>query len=432
MQNIGVCLLSVLVIIIVLFHDNEILLLTGGILGLSYLTYTLLNFEKNINIIGGAQRKSQMVSIDKPVIYSELETDLVRIYENFTKPGKFDKTIPARMKKDYVAYQGLSQPLICYEIKDNKCIMDKDGNNIKDDRPGQMQQLFDNTIKYALENNLKIPNTTMHVYISDRFPFDNDDFVKFPIFLMAKPKNIDVPIIPDGTFEILHTEKKYKGTSMNWDEVKEQILEKNTDIARIKTIYFKGTDTTKTIHNIRKMLQDFSKNAEVPLEIHLDAWSSFENVWNFNKYTHVLNLPGHYPWSNRFKYLLLMDSVVINVDVRTESLDPKYSDEEYISFIDYVVKPNVHYVNIPYTYYRHSRSCTDHAMKEKVKKLQAGENKKLRDKIANIYEDSSNNPDKYEKMKQNAISTVRNLKMEDVYKYMYRAMCLNADLLDNY
>jgi hypothetical protein len=412
------------------------MLAAGVLLGILYMVVNAyfritmgnpVSLYPNNKILGGAHNKA----IDH-TFRKHLEDDLRKVYEHFKDPANFDITTPDHMKKTFFSAKGNPQPLVCFEIKDGKCIMDDDGKNIKDDRPIHTQLMFENTIAYAKRNGLKVPNTKMYVYISDRFPFENPEFVKFPIYLLAKPKNVKVPLLPDGTFEVLHVEQKYKGKSMNWDEVKDKILAENGKHKKRKDLmYFKGTNTTKRIHNMRQMLADFSKTSPVPIEIQLDAWKAFENVWDFNKYTHLLNLPGHYPWSNRFKYILLMDSIVINVDVRTVCSEPVYEDEEYVSFIDYIVKPGVHYVNIPYTYYDSFPPPERMELKEEAKKLTEKENEKLRNELVRIYEDSVKNPKKYEKMKQAAIETVSKLTMDEMYHYLYTAICLNADLLNS-
>ncbi len=424
MKILGVVIFIILLLIVLCYTNDTYMLLYGILLYVTYIMYSMAH-SMAYPVLPNNISESNTVHGGKPMkeddFQTNLESELVRIYENFNVDGNFDPTIPSKLD-DY---------LVPFSIKDNECSFVK---NIKiydedDDRHNQIAALIKNTIKYALNNNLPVPDTILYVYISDRFPFSDSDFVKFPIFLMAKPKNIDLPIIPDGTFEMLNVNKKYTGESMNWDQVKEKILEQNTKHnKRIKTMYFKGTDTTKDIHNIRNMLLEFSKNTDTPLDIHLNAWTKFENVWNFNKYTHLLNLPGHYPWSNRFKYILLMDSVVINVDVRTESLDPVYSDAEYISFIDYVAKPNIDYVNIPYTFYRFGKKCTNDTLKEKVRTMQKKENEKLRNAIMEAYNNSIKNPKKYNKMKQHAIETVSELTLENIYRYMYKAICFNAKL----
>ena len=46
----------------------------------------------------------------------------------------------------------------------------------------------------------------------------------------------------------------------------------------------------------------------------------------------------------------MMSSIVININVETISIEPKYRDCSYISFIDYLITKQ-YYINIVYKYY---------------------------------------------------------------------------------
>jgi hypothetical protein len=116
--------------------------------------------------------------------------------------------------------------------------------------------------------------------------------------------------------------KKYEGKCYDWDEVK-NIIKKNK-YAKLKNfelkknvIFFKGTATTKKTFKLREDLEEYARKRKDFLEIKLDGWQHYEPVENFSKYKFLLNLPGHYHWSNRLKYLFLMKSFVINVNTQS-------------------------------------------------------------------------------------------------------------------
>ena len=133
------------------------------------------------------------------------------------------------------------------------------------------------------------------------------------------------------------------------------------------------------------------------------------NLYIFCKYKILLNLPGHYPWSNRFKYLFLMDRIItINIDPETY-----YKDESWITFIDYLVKPNKHYIDLKFKYYRIDGITKND--KEYIKKCEtnnANEYNKIIKKLQYIY----NNQDK---IKIDYDNFVKKLTMQHVYKYIY-------------
>ena len=78
--------------------------------------------------------------------------------------------------------------------------------------------------------------------------------------------------------------------------------------------------------------------------------SNYESVKVFKNYKFNLNLPGHYPWSTRLKYLYLAKTFIINVRVNTIINKSNEIEEHYKSFIDLVV-PDSYCINIDMNYY---------------------------------------------------------------------------------
>jgi hypothetical protein len=72
----------------------------------------------------------------------------------------------------------------------------------------------------------------------------------------------------------------------------------------------------------------------------------------FCNYKYLLNLPGFQPWSYRFKYLFLMNSIVINIDLypHFKKNDP---NQEWRTFIDRLFEDGKDYVNIIMNWFKH-------------------------------------------------------------------------------
>lgn len=358
-----------------------------------------------------------------------LEKDLVSIYRGYEKnpdPSILKDINDAHRHVSY-GYVELDKDYPMVEIKiKNNVVTSSEG---KDDRLVHTKQLINNTISWCKKNNLKVPNTTLYIWISDRFPWYVSNLDKFPIYVYARPKNIRMPIFPDNTFQCLTLEKKYRGECYDWDQIKDIVKKECKSVPKEKIIYFKGTPTTRSIHRLREKLQEYSKKDQKHLRIMLDAWETYEPIYNFCKYMYLLNLPGHYPWSNRLKYLFLMDSIVINVNVKTINLKPKYEDEPYITFIDYVVDKK-DYVEIIYTYYRVDREYKDDKkLSKKVDSLNNSEFKKFTHTLQKLFDDFVKHPKKYEKMVASAKKKVEQLTNENIYAYIYRAILENSKII---
>jgi len=310
------------------------------------------------------------------------------------------------------------------EVLINGITLNKNNLEELDDRIKGIYKLIENTIKYAIEEKLEIQNTILYIWISDRIPWYSDYDYNFPIYVFAKPKNSNYLLIPENTYECMNISKKFEGKCNNWNEVKEIINKKCSSgkyIDKINKIFFYGTSTTKNNSKIRENLLNYSeiKNNNW-LYIKLNAWNNFISMDNFCVYKYLLNLPGHYPWSNRLKYLFLMKSIVINVDMYTFSLDDKYVDYPWISLINYIVKPNKHYINIKLNYYYSKDN------KDEMNRLNNDIFLKFINKLQKIY-----NYDKLQildKMVDRGYKRVNRLTNEHIYKYIYNCIVQNSKL----
>jgi hypothetical protein len=222
--------------------------------------------------------------------------------------------------------------------------------------------------------------------------------------VFARPQNVHFPIIPDNTFMGMTMGQKYRGREYDWDEVKELIASKR-DKSTVPQIYFKGTNTGVYRHHLRENLE---KEQEGKLLIRLDAWKHFEPLYKWSRYQAVLNLPGHYDWSNRFKYLFLLRNIVINVNVVFHG--PESIEERWLSFIDYLVQPDRDYINLNIDQY------DEDSPGGKEKNIAA-----VKDLTKRLNDLDLSNP-KFRNMSHRAYQVVSKLTMSDVYYYLYKLL----------
>ena len=320
-------------------------------------------------------------------------------------------------------------PLVKYIINNNTLDLEvliggtkynKDNFDIFiDDRIEHFYNMIRRSIKYALKKGLEVPNTILYIWISDRYPWYSDYDNRFPIYVASKPTNSNYLLIPDNTFECLTMSEKYRGMCSNWKHVKKIIIDecgKTKFNNKINKIYFKGTSTTKKNSQIREKLEIYSNNNKW-LDVKLDAWKSFTSIENFCKYKFLLNLPGHFPWSNRFKYLFLMNSVVINVDVNSYSLEGKFNELAWQTVINYIVEPNKHYINIEMNYYFSKENV------EEMNRLNKIEFDKVVNQLDAIYKYKDN---VLNDIVTNGYNRVSKLKQKHIHMYIYNCIIQNS------
>ena len=237
----------------------------------------------------------------------------------------------------------------------------------------------------------------------------------------CSPANMDYILFPDDSFACLQINQKYRGECKDFDYVKKLII-KNTTLKKIDKIYFKGTTTTDRQSRLREDLEKISMKDDKVI-IKLDAWQSYEPLYAWGKYKWLLNFPGRYPWSNRLKYLFLMKSGVINVDLRTIGGD--YVDEPYMTFINLIVKPDIDYINIHSTY--NNKIRPGRHPEQKDLDIQYVENKRVYNEI--IKRTESITPTDYNKMIKSSFDKANTINNDLVSFYIYNLILANAKLI---
>ncbi len=343
------------------------------------------------------------------------------------------RNLPHRIQEMIREKHNTVYPMIKYIIRDGNVSVNANIKRINytenkladivkfgDERLTSIFKLIQKALDYAKAHKLPIPNTTLHIWISDRFPWYKNYADSVPIYVCGKPANTNYLLFPDDTFECGPKKQKHVNVCYDWDHTKKSIKKYVDKLHhKIDKIYFKGKATTQNNTDIRENLEEYSKKTHGEwLDIRLDAGDNWQSMEEFSKYKYLLNLPGHYPWSNRLRYLFLMKSVVINVDVKTVR-EGKYEDSPWISLINYIVRPNIHYHNLVLSYYR----FTGHD-KERRKKLNLEEFGKIKHQLSEIFH--AKNKEKNEIMMEKGFDRVNKLKNKHIYMYIYNCIVKNS------
>ncbi len=274
-----------------------------------------------------------------------------------------------------------------------------------------------------------IPDTKLYFWVSDRIPWElGEHMEEVPFFVFAKPKDVNNIIFPDNTFECITLNQKYSGTCYDWEQMK-ALFEKHNCPNKRDIIYFKGTPTTKKIHKIRETLEQYSRRRR-DMVVSLDGWKNYTPMMDISKYRFLLNLPGHYPWSNRFKYLFLTGSVIINISVITESIngDDGWNEDEYHSFIDLIMEPGVDYVDLKFKYYN-AGIVESPALQQKAARMTEEEIKRIIREIDAVCTEFKTNRKKYDDMVASYRRKIDSINNRDIYEYVVHCIRANARLI---
>lgn len=282
--------------------------------------------------------------------------------------------------------------------------------------------------KWAQNNGIDIPkklDAKLYFWIADRPPWDVS---RLPVFIpSAIPGELDLPLFPDVSFFYMQYEKKYTGIGVDLDKSKELFYRNpNSDLEDI--VYFKGADTTKHNSDIRKSVVKDLKN-HLPMEnldLSLqDGFTEFDPLFvdGLGK-KYLLDLPGKFPWSVRFKFLFLFNNnpVVIKVNERWVASDDSWADSEkpWKQWIDTII-PTSSYLSITHTHIQLVKGD------EKNKKYVDAVNKKSRDdtikNISNLVKDKISAPDP-----NLGYKIMQSLTMDRIYQMIFRLVLTANDL----
>jgi hypothetical protein len=395
----------------------------------------MINYEnKLINLKFGGNHIQKILNAKLDSIYKNIKLD-----ENFEDEIKF--LLSLADEKKYVNYK-TNLCVINIHIDTEKKIFTYSIPNKtdlpQDSRIDVIENLFTNLINWCITKskynnaNYKFSlniNTAIFIWISDRYIWEIPDIDrKIPICLYACPRNMNYIIIPDGTFIMQSTTHRYASKGLNWEQQKKLFT---YDIKTKKKMFFRGADTTYRIHNIRgyilerlKTETDMAFKNNVLYEFL--TTQNYESVAAFKKYKFMLNLPGHYPWSTRLKYLYLGRQFIINIRVFTYLEDG--IEEHFHSFVDYIVPQDTHCINIDMKYYHADYKTETADLKKKRLILNNAECDRVYNMIKTIYYKFQNKEPSMNKKVQHAYKLINALSTVDIYTY-YLQIAMHNQML---
>jgi hypothetical protein len=255
-------------------------------------------------------------------------------------------------------------------------------------------------------NNGNLPNFYLPFYVSDTHFYINNDI---PFFVEAKPKNKKGILYPDQNYYSILIQNKY----ITYDKFKEIIktkkcsnIDKKEDI-----IYFSGANTGSDKHNMRMKLKNIvdEKNDE-KYDIHIA--DQYIPMYEFCKYKYLLNLPGHQPWSYRMTKILLMDSLVFDIQIKQTYIMNNYKNknEKWVQIYSDFFIAGKDYIDIEYNW-------TENVTKD-------NDVIKIYNKINKLYKYYEKNKDEYIKIAKSARRKA-NLFNNDICDKTYKYLMLN-------
>jgi hypothetical protein len=288
-----------------------------------------------------------------------------------------------------------------------------------DTRKNIIINMFNNMKKYIINSGKKLPNLIAYFYICDNFTHEYQDL---PFFVLAKPQNRNGILFPDNTFFCHRLEKKCE----NWDIIKKKVTDKCNIEAikdKINKIYFKGANTGEDKHNLRFML---SQEKKLPLTIKLSE--KYTPMYSFCKYKYLLNLPGHQPWSYRFKYLFLMNSLVINVSVVKHYKDGEKleKNDKWLNFFDVILVQDTDYIDIEYNWYENKDNLDEY------NKYNLDEYNKLINKLDDVYKYYNSKPEEYKSIVASGFNKINNITYDFVLEMLYDLLVRYSYKLDSF
>lgn len=257
-----------------------------------------------------------------------------------------------------------------------------------------------NTIERLEKKFGDLPDLFLPFYVSDtHFYHDNE----IPFFVEAKPKNAKGILYPDKDFYKIKMENK----DINYDQLK-TILKKHDCTQYSKKeplIYFSGANTGADKHNIRMKLKEISfENQEKNKNYELYVSEQYVPLYDFCKYKYLLNLPGHQPWSYRMSKILLMGSLVIDINIiqtyliETKEGVERTKNEKWIQLFTSYFKEGEDFVEITYPWLAGVQSDRDVL--------------KIYEKINEIYQYYQKNTNEYKRITENAVKKTDEIDMK--------------------
>ena len=213
-------------------------------------------------------------------------------------------------------------------------------------RVERMAELLKRILSWMKFNGISCGSFPMWIHVNDGTP----PIRKFPIFCYALPFGFDNGILfPDWSF-VDGYNCDIRG---DWDAYRGAL---NSTLKQAPTwenkegkLFFSGRDTTKKL-GIRNL---FSKLTNDIFSIHIQDDDNYNvisesmiRVDQWSNFRYLLDLPGAYPWSVRFKELFLYGGVVIKIDL----IDSLRRRPRWVNFYNSFFEEGKHYFRFDLAY----------------------------------------------------------------------------------
>lgn len=282
---------------------------------------------------------------------------------------------------------------ICVKIFNGDVEIIYDTHKKEQNRKRDMMTLLKNAISYYKEKGINFPNVLFYLYVTDTYAYQFQDL---PFFIMAKPSNKTGILFPDNTYVCHDVNKK----CYSWPKTVNEC--NRVDYPKENVMFFAGANTDAGRQNIRSGLHHLEDKVDFPLKILLQQPRL--NVCEFKQFKYLLNLPGNQPWSYRFKYLFLMKSLVVNVNVIQKYDEGTEWNEGWINFFDIIFEKDVDYINIDYYW----KENNENGVNDKQFDL-------LVTKLSEIYKHYEEKSDEYDTMVNNGYNKVSAITEKLIY-----------------
>ena len=350
---------------------------------IKYLTHDKI-IEKFNNILSTKITKKNSDQLDS--VYAQINKD---IGDFFFEPNTNIK-LELAMKTTFK----LNHHIIQIEIKNNQATI-LHYPKAYERRGEGLFKIVQMALKYG-----SIKDCILYLHVADEYIYQ---YPELPFFIIAKPRDKTGILIVDNTFADIEPEVKTatdKAEMVNWEDTIVSIKKKCNKIKKQNKLFFIGQNIglKKTNFNMREYFSKFNtNNNNIPYDVLINGYM---HMSEFCKYKYLLNFPGMSPWSFRFKFLFLMNSLIINIALLRKYGD-KY-DDKWINIFDSLFVPNKDYIEIEYLY------------DEKID--QQDNLTKLEHQLEDIYKELEKNTKKYHAIVENGYKKGQLITTENIAK----------------
>ena len=197
---------------------------------------------------------------------------------------------------------------------------------------------------------IMLEQTLQHYFINDctLYIHVKDTYINYdePFFIYARPVNKKGLLCVDHSWIDAEPEKKISkekgGELISINDIRTKAHRVTGPRNKKNSLFFIGQNVP-LIRSNDFFFRKYFAGLKWPFEV---KTTGYLNMGEYSKWKYLLNLPGWYPWSFRFKFLFLMNSFIININL----LRPELDEGKWINIIDSLFMPGRDFIEIDYAY----------------------------------------------------------------------------------